>query len=187
MKNQLTVEGDSMVDALNPRGDRNTLPAMLAKKLGGRWNVTDVSWPGDAVSEFVRDDYVTNASYNVNNPRNELIVWGGVNDGGREGDTAAFAASEMQAYLTAELAVGWRITLIAVLPVTPYPVDWVFRVDFNAAMKAWCAAHNVRWLDPTQNGQLLDYNDKIYYKDGIHLTAAGEKIVADQVYALLTA
>jgi GDSL-like lipase/acylhydrolase family protein len=184
--NQLSFDGDGMVDA---PGMPNTLPRLVSTKLGSGWNISDFSHAGDTIAAVIAGEATVNGSYSKTHPRNELVIWAGTDDG-LEGDTGAAAANEMVQYLTTELAVGWRVTFIAMLPRRPSlanpNIDMVrFRSDYNFAMWTWCQANNVRYLDPTQGGQLEDYTDQTYYSDGVHLTLAGQQIVANQLYLLI--
>lgn len=189
-KNQLTVDGDSMVDGLSALGPTQTLPALMAKLLGNKWNVSDVSHAGDSIAVLIAGIPAVTASYDTHARRNELVAWAGTNDGGNEGDTFAVAAGEMQDYFTTVAATGWRLTFIACLPRainlgTWNPDEVTFRTGYNGMMQTWCAAHGVRYLDPGTDSRLSDPANRTYFDDGLHLTPAGEQIVADQLYALL--
>jgi hypothetical protein len=185
----LSIDGDSMVDDV---GGSETLTANLKTLLGTNWNINDFSVGGSTVtgpnSITARQSNV-DATYSRKNPRNELLIWIGTNDGCNEGDTAATTAGELETYLLKQLKVGWKITLIAVLP---RDAPWclqpseTFRSDFNAAMFAWTQAHGVRYLDPVQeDAALANPDDTTYYLDGTHPTALTENIIAQQVVNLI--
>lgn len=177
-----------MVDGISALSPSQTLPALLAKKLGVKWNVSDASHAGDPISVLVAGELAVNATFDTRARRNELIVWAGTNDRILENDPPDFAALEMQGYITTELSVGWRVTFIACLPCNPGfgPGDEpTFRAGYNGAMLTWCGTHGVRYLDPAQDVRLSDWTNRTYFDDGLHLTPAGEQIVADQVYRLI--
>ncbi len=161
---------------------------------------------GDLIPALAAGAWEVNAYHNTSNPANELIVWAGSSDGAA-GKTAEQAAAELQAYLASQLHLGvmwvgrtktdpgvetpygWAITLIAVLPRGDAgswsPDEETYRTAFNGSMQAWCAANNVRFLDPSQDTRLADCSNTTYYVDQHYLTAAGKQVVADQVHALL--
>jgi hypothetical protein len=169
--------------------DPNTIPNLLAKKLGPKWTVYDGTEAGDTMETVVKDQqYITN-QYNPGNLRNELILWAGGNDG-RWSDTWEVASSEVQSYLLYTLSVGWRVSYIALLPSAQnlgywVPDEYTFRTGLNLSMRSWCASHNVRWLDPAQDSRLADPYNAFYYDGPLHLTNEGKKLVAAQIYNML--
>jgi len=182
--NVLSIDGDSMVDDV---GGSGTLTANLKTLLGTNWKINDFSVGGSTVTganSITARERDVDATYSRKNQRNELLIWIGTNDGCLEGDTAATTAGELETYLLKQLKVGWKITLIAVLP---RDAPWclqpseTFRSDFNAAMFAWTQAHGVRYLDPVQEDEALaNPDDTKYYLDGTHPTALTESIIAQQ-------
>ena len=191
----LAIDGDSMVDSVG-LSPKQTLPSDIKRLLGGKWTVTDQSVGGATItgsnSVTSRAGRV-NAHFSSKNRRNELLIWIGTNDGCNEGDDAATAATEAQTYLTSMLAVGWKITWLAMLPrneafCSKNNPPWAtFRTDYNFAMWTWTQAHGVRYLDPVQDDHALgDATDLTYYQaDGIHPTALTESIIAQQVVNLI--
>jgi lysophospholipase L1-like esterase len=185
----LSIDGDSMVDDV---GGSGTLTANLKTLLGTNWKINDFSVGGSTVTganSITARERDVDATYSRKNQRNELLIWIGTNDGCNEGDTAATTAGELETYLLKQLKVGWKITLIAVLP---RDAPWcmqpseTFRSHFNAAMFAWTQAHGVRYLDPVQEDPALaNPDDTTYYLDGTHPTALTENIIAQQVVNLI--
>ena len=124
----------------------------------------------------------------VSNP--VLIVFGGTNDIWLSGKTAAQTYAGFQTYIETRIAAGWNnIIVLTMLPRQSGAPNEATRQAFNTLLRNGAATYGYTVADigndPTI-GQAGDQTNTTYYaSDQIHLTQAGQLIVAQDILAVL--
>jgi lysophospholipase L1-like esterase len=124
----------------------------------------------------------------VSNP--VLIVFGGTNDIWLSGKTAAQTYAGFQTYIETRIAAGWNnIIVLTMLPRQSSAPNEATRQAFNTLLRNGAATYGYTVADigndPTI-GQAGDQTNTTYYApDQIHLTQAGQLIVAQDILAVL--
>jgi hypothetical protein len=154
----------------------------MAASLGSAWGFLNYGVNGQTVTQMAADAATQIDAQRYSRPANILGAWGGVNDI-IAGKSAAALYAEYAAYCEARQAAGWEV-----LAFTQH--SWRYLgVDRDAVIAAFNALVIANWttfadglvdLSAEPNiGPPGSYSNLTYYNaDGVHLTAAGDALVA---------
>lgn len=168
----------------------DTYPDRLQTALGSSdWIVKNsgvggVRWDEiDAEAPFSCDYYRSNQSASY------LLVFAVANDAHQD-KTFAQIQSEFQSYIANRLAAGWQKSHIILATAPPYgnytAPQTAVKDAFNTWLKANATTYGAECVD-LEAITLLDPNDSTYYQgDKAHLTAAGNQLIADAMFAALS-
>ncbi len=172
---QLVVEGHSQFTTLTPP---------LAKRLAG-WDVTNAAIGGTAMHVWVGEAKEKFAVALRPGVENIIIVAGGDNDFGRAEGQVEVAETNYKTWALTMRAMGWKTIVSCTPPRTPnagyalYPAQ---RDKFNAWLRANYKTFADGLYDIDTIKALADTkNLKLYKPDGVHLTAAGYELTADEI------
>lgn len=180
---QIVFDGDSL-------STYDMYPTQLMAQLGEGWSCRDVAVPGQD-TDMMNADAATQVDplWDGSQPLNIVCVWCGTNNGGYLG-FATYVA--IRSYCLARRAAGFKTVVFTILPRSDTfapgdEVRWTAgRLDFNVLLRAnWTSfADNLADVaaDP-RIGDDGDSEDSVYYVDKVHLTTAGNAIVAGIVQA----
>lgn len=123
----------------------------------------------------------------VDGKNNILFVWGGVN-ATKDGKSAEQLHTEMQAYCTDRRAIGWFVIAMTEISANPtIKIGWdVIQPELNRLIRDNWTDYADMLVDLDSYPQLQDYSDITYFVDGVHLTEAGNQVVADAVITAMT-
>lgn len=201
----ISFVGDSLTYGVN-NNDVDTYPAKLLSSLETtyspvvfRYSNTAISgskYAGIKLAARNNEDLLSFANEWTVNKR-MLIVWLGTNDIALDGKTDTQVLDDAIEFVTDRLKSGFKkiviCTIIDRTTWTSNPTLGTYRSDFNTALKAYDFSTleafygaDVRVAALDEETELSDYTDTTYFQgDGIHLTTAGNQIVADVIDAII--
>lgn len=184
----LTVEGDSQAT------DTGTAwPSQMARLfIDGRMvSITNYATGGHKISDL---DAAPDAPYDNRKASNICAVWAGTNSlslGEDDDFTGANAYSLLVAYCQARRAAGHQVVVFTCLPrdddglVATYEAQ---RLIFNASIRSGWTSFADALVDVAASGNLSNPENATYFDaDKIHLTVAGEGVVAGLAYTAIRA
>lgn len=187
MAKRVVYEGDSLT-AGTGLGSASTerFSALVADALvadGQTWTTNNISTASDTLTDM-EGDVATELTplYNVANT-NLLILWGGTNDlhAGDDGETVY---NRLRTYVEDRVSEGWEVWVLSCIARDSATAGYeTERLDFNARLRATWVEFADGFIDLAALPEFQDFDDLTYYQnDGIHITAAGQEIVADMVF-----
>lgn len=185
---QVICDGNSMTvghpDDLGP----TSYPRQLHVLLGDKWLVWNLGVDSQDTGAMSADagtqiDGLCSKTRHLN----VVVCWEGTNDICMDDTGGATAFERLSAYCTARQKVGFKVVMCTILPRSrdTTPADFeTQRQVCNAAIRAnWktCADGLADLAADHRIGDAGDEADTAYFMDGVHLTAAGNAIVAQIV------
>lgn len=149
-------------------------PAQAISGVDPRTTVANVAAFGRRASQSVAlAAAIVDTKYDANK-RNIVLFWSGTNDL-LDGVTGANVYGIIRNYHLARKAVGWRTVAFTLLPGNG---DNAQRIIANDSIRANWPTFADALVDVANDVRLQTTTDTRYYADGIHLTVAGYRIVA---------
>lgn len=122
----------------------------------------------------------------------KLLIWAGTNGIWLGGHSAATEYTNFQTYYAARKTAGWadaNITVITMLPRDTVPANEASRQTYNTSLRNFCIANGCNCADAGGDATIgapgSQTNTTYYQVDQVHLTTAGQQIVANLVLAFL--
>jgi lysophospholipase L1-like esterase len=182
----ILCDGDSFTSGSGAYQGANSYPGQLAGDFPSR------SVVNDGYGGMTLETMITEAPYRVDSDQysswraatpggnNVCVIHGGLNDYAA-GANLATIQSRLTTYWAARRAAGWKVIACTHLP---YGAGWeILRNQLNPWIRAQSALYDRLadfGADPTIGPAGAELNT-MYYWDGIHLTTAGHRIMANYV------
>jgi lysophospholipase L1-like esterase len=181
--------GDSLTVGLNLSDLTNNYPTQMstASPFATGWANVNVGVSGQTVIGMISTaPTVVDPVYSASRLENFCAAWGGTNDIVNLGDSAATVFANLQTYINARLAVGWKVVVLTCIDRTG--INETTRAAYNALITSTYgggAVPGVAVADVAANANIgangAASNLTYFMSDGIHLTTAGYAIVAPVV------
>jgi hypothetical protein len=185
----IVFEGDSLTVgafSTDPYDDQ-----LLRDWLAPSYDVAghNVAGSGEKIIDDMLDDVaVTDAYYNASKAHNIAILWAGTNDLGTDNDTAENVYAGLSTWCLGRQQAGFQV-LICTLTANRHGYVGVDDAELDSRIQAVNTLLRANWqnfadglvdvgADSILGSYTLAATDRVYWTDGLHLTAAGDLIVA---------
>lgn len=169
----------------------NSLYSSVAEAVAARvpasYTVTGLP-VGGASTEDLTSQFVANVdSIRSATKTNVVAMWEGLDDINDFGATAVTGHQHYAAYVTQAEALGWYVYTGSIIDTTefdPPDVRAQYRTDFNTLLRGdYAGAYGI--ADFMARPELQDATNLTYFSvDGIHITGAGQIVVAEVIAGL---
>ena len=183
----VVFDGCSLVDDAGVMPE-DGMPAQVMALLPGGLDMNNLGVGGQS-TQMMAADAATEVDplYDAGRPANILVCWEGTNDliyGSARPYDARQAYRHLAAYCKARQRAGFRVVICTVLPRGRSAAFYEARNALNAELRANWRSFADALADVAANktiGADGAETDTTYYRDTVHLTAAGYAIVAGVV------
>jgi len=175
---QIVFDGDSL-------STYDQYPTQLMALLGEGWSYQDVAVSGQDTDMMNADAAAqVDPLWDGSQPSNVVCVWCGTNNGAYLG-SATYTA--IRSYCLARRAAGFKTVVFTILPrsdswADSWGIPWIEgRHEFNELLRANWLSFSDALADVAADPRIGDDGDSevsAYYVDKVHLTTAGNAIVA---------
>lgn len=156
-----------------------------------QWATVNGGLAGQTVPQMITSALtVVDPIFEPGRVENVVCIWGGTNDI-ISGAAAATVFANLQTYVNARRAVGWKVVILTCIDRTT--INETTRAAYNALITSTYgggAVAGVAVADVASNANIgangANTNLTYFMADGIHLTAAGYAIVAPLVSSAIT-
>jgi lysophospholipase L1-like esterase len=159
------------------------MPDQVLTSLRWSWDYYNLAVGGQTTAEMLADAATqVDPKYRSDLEHNICVVWEGTNDLAK-GATAQAAYDNLVTYCQGRRAAGYKVVIVTILPrgLTGFNEA---RNTVNASLRENLSTFADAIADPASDDRIGDdddYADVTYYRDGVHMTAAGYAIVAGLV------
>lgn len=158
----------------------------LQTNLAGTWTYTNKGVNSQKTTDMIADAATDiDPLYSADNAANILVVWEVTNHLKLSpGATATEAYDALVSYCQARKAVGWKVIVITVLPRENDSTFNTKRESVNAWIRENWRSFADAIVDPGSDTRIGEFGDEANtsnYFDTIHLTTAGQRMIAEGV------